>query len=63
MKVIIRVNNAIEVVHLSKDKVDQFKNKQESLDIECTIEEFIADDLAELLQHEIDNGKYGLFNY
>ena len=63
MKVMIRVNNAIEVVHLTKDQVDQFKNKQESLDVECTIEEFIADDLAELLQHEIDNGKYGLFNY
>ena len=48
---------------MTEEQVKEFDNKRKSLDIECGLEEFIVDDIAELVQHEIDNGKYGLFNY
>ena len=73
MKVQIRINTGFvkdggkgsvwESVHLTEEQVKEFENKQKSLDIECSLEEFIVDDIAELVQHEIDNGLYGLFNY
>ena len=73
MKVQIRINTGFvkdggkgsfwESVNLTEEQVNEFKNKQESLGVECGLEEFIVDDIAELVQHEIDNGLYGLFNY
>ena len=73
MKVQIRINTGFvsdggkgsfwESVNLTEQQVNEFKNKQESLGVECNLEEFIVDDIAELVQHEIDNGKYGMFNY
>ena len=66
MKVQIRINTGFvsdggkgsfwKSVELSDDVVNEFKNKQESLMVECGLEEFIVDDIAELVQHEIDRG-------
>ena len=65
MKVQIRINTGFvsdggkgsfwESVHLTDEQVKQFKNKQQSLQVECSLEEFIVDDIAELVQHQIDN--------
>ena len=73
MKVQIRINTGFvsdggkgsfwESVNLTEEQVNEFKLKQESLGVECSLEEFIVDDIAELVQHEIDNGMYGMFNY
>ena len=73
MKVQIRINTGFvkdggrgsvwESVHLTDKQVKEFQMKQESLQVECGLEEFIVDDIAELVQHEIDNGMYGMFNY
>lgn len=52
-----------ESVHLTEEQVNEFKLKRDSLDIDCKLEDFIVDDIASLVQHEIENGLYGLFNY
>ena len=39
---------------MTDEQVKQFKNKQQSLQVECSLEEFIVDDIAELVQHQID---------
>ena len=73
MKVQIRINTGFvseggrgsvwKTVNLNKEQVEEFDLKRRTLDEEKNLEEFIVDDIASLVQHEIDNGLYGLFNY
>ena len=37
--------------------------KRDSIEPEERLEMFIVQDIKELVQNEIDNGLYGLFNY
>ena len=55
--------NCLREINLSDDVVNEFKLKRDSLDIDCELEDFIVDDISTLVENEIDNGLYGLFNY
>jgi len=73
MKVQIRINTGFvseggrgsvwKTVNLNKEQVEEFDLKRRTLDEEKNLEEFIVEDIQDLVQHEIDNGLYGLFNY
>lgn len=73
MKVQIRINTGFvseggrgtvwKTVNLNKEQVEEFDLKRRTLDEEKNLEEFIVEDIQDLVQNEIDNGLYGLFNY
>ena len=63
MRIYIEVGNFRNVIELSDDVVNEFKLKRDSLDIDCDLEDFIVDDVSSLVENEIENGLYGLFNY
>ena len=50
-------------VNLSEETVNEFKLKRDSLEPDMGLEEFIIHDITSLVDNEIDNGLYGLFNY
>ena len=52
-----------ESVDLSEETVDEFKLKRDSLEPDMDLENFIVQDIQDLVQSEIENGLYGLFNY
>ena len=52
-----------ESVNLSEETVNEFKLKRDSLEPDMGLEEFIVQDVQDLVQSEIENGLYGLFNY
>ena len=55
--------NSLSDIILSDDVVNEFKIKYESIGFESSLEEFISNDIRDLLMNEIEDGKYGLFNY
>ena len=55
--------NSLSDIILSDDVVNEFKIKYESIGYESSLEEFISNDIRDLLMNEIEDGKYGLFNY
>ena len=55
--------NSLSEIILSDDVVNEFKIKYESIGYESSLEEFISNDVRDLLMNEIEDGKYGLFNY
>tara|TARA_Y100000114_G_scaffold126552_1_gene122975 strand:- start:697 stop:888 length:192 start_codon:yes stop_codon:yes gene_type:complete len=63
MIIVIEVGKFKEKIFLSDDVVNEFKLKRDSLDIDCELEDFIVDDISNLVENEIENGLYGLFNY
>ena len=73
MKVQIRINTGFvseggrgsvwKTVNLNKEQVEEFDLKRRTLDEEKNLEEFIVEDIQDLVQNEIDNGLYGMFNY
>ena len=73
MKVQIRINSGFvkdggkgsvwKSVNLSEEVVSKFIEKRDSLNEEMSLEEFICEDIKELVDNEIDNGDYSLFNY
>ena len=52
-----------ESVDLSEETVNEFKLKRDSLEPDMDLENFIIHDITSLVDNEIDNGLYGLFNY
>tara|TARA_A100001201_G_C4065463_1_gene194027 strand:+ start:691 stop:912 length:222 start_codon:yes stop_codon:yes gene_type:complete len=50
-------------VDLSEETVHEFKLKRDSLAPDMELEDFIIHDITSLVENEIDNGLYGLFNY
>ena len=52
-----------ESVNLSENDVNEFKLKRDSLEPDMDLENFIVQDIQDLVQTEIENGLYGLFNY
>ena len=52
-----------ESVDLSEETVNEFKLKRDSLEPDMDLENFIIHDISSLVDNEIDNGLYGLFNY
>ncbi len=73
MKIQIRINTGFvseggrgsvwKTVNLSEEAVNEFKLKRDSIEPDSSLEEFIVTDVRELVQMEIEDGKYGLFNY
>ena len=73
MKVKIQINTGFvseggkgsvwESVNLSENDVNEFKLKRDSLEPDMDLESFIVQDIQDLVQSEIENGLYGLFNY
>ena len=73
MKVQIKINTGFvseggkgsvwESVNLSENDVNEFKLKRDSLEPDMDLESFIVQDIQDLVQSEIENGLYGLFNY
>ena len=73
MKVQIRINTGFvseggkgsvwETVNLNKEQVEEFDLKRRTLEPDMDLENFIVQDIQDLVQSEIENGLYGLFNY
>mgnify|MGYP003326978348 CR=1 FL=1 len=72
MKVQIRINSGFvseggrgsvwKTVKLNEEQVNEFDLKRRTINEEMSLEEFICEDISELVQNEIDNGLYGMFN-
>ena len=63
MLIKIKVGNEIREIKLSDEVVEEFDLKFRSIGIEKNLEDFIVNDISSLIEGEIDNGLYGLFNY
>jgi len=73
MKVQIRINSGFvkdggrgsvwKSVELSEEVIKEFDLKRKTFNEEMSLEEFICEDIKELVDNEIDNGLYGMFNY
>ena len=63
MKIKISVNGMNVNIVLNKEQIDEFDLKWRSIGEESTLENFIVNDISDLVKNEIDNGLYGLFNY
>jgi hypothetical protein len=50
-------------LELTEQQINEFKLKRDSIEPEERLEMFIVQDVKELVQNEIDNGLYGMFNY
>ena len=63
MKIKISVNGMNVNIVLNKEQINEFDLKWRSSGEESTLENFIVNDISDLVKNEIDNGLYGLFNY
>ena len=63
MKIKISVEGMNVNIVLNKEQIDEFDLKWRSIGEESTLENFIVNDISDLVKNEIENGLYGLFNY
>ena len=63
MKIKISVNGMNVNIVLNKEQINEFDLKWRTIGEESTLENFIVNDISDLVKNEIDNGLYGLFNY
>ena len=63
MKIKISVEGMNVNIVLNKEQINEFDLKCKSIGEESTLENFIVNDISSLIENEIDNGLYGLFNY
>ena len=63
MKIKISVEGMNVNIVLNKEQINEFDLKWRSIGEESTLENFIVNDISSLVENEIDNGLYGLFNY
>ena len=63
MKIKISVNGMNVNIVLNKEQINEFDLKWRTIGEESTLENFIVNDISSLVENEIDNGLYGLFNY
>ena len=63
MNIKISVNGMNVNIVLNKEQINEFDLKWRSIGEESTLENFIVNDISDLVKNEIDNGLYGLFNY
>lgn len=52
-----------ESIKLNEHAIKEFDLKRRTLDEEKSLEEFIVEDLTSLINNELEDGLYGLFNY
>ena len=55
--------NSLREIILSDDVVKLFDEKYRGIGFESSLEEFISRDISSLIENEIEDGMYGLFNY
>ena len=63
MNIKISVEGMSVNVVLNKEQINEFENKWKSIGDESTLENFIVNDISDLIKNEIEDGEYGLFNY
>ena len=63
MNIKISVNGMNVNIVLNKEQINEFDLKWKSIGEESTLENFIVNDISSLVENEIENGLYGLFNY
>ena len=63
MNIKISVKGMNVNIVLNKEQINEFDLKWRSIGEESTLENFIVNDISSLIENEIDNGLYGLFNY
>ena len=51
------------MINLSEETLDEFRLKRDTLEPDMDLENFIIQDISSLVEVEIENGLYGLFNY
>lgn len=59
----LELNGKVREIVLGGDELKQFKNKFQDIGLENSIEEFIINDLGELLENELYDNQSQLFNY
>ena len=52
-----------KVIKINESDLEEFDLKRRTLEPEMDLAEFIVQDITSLIENEIDNGLYGLFNY
>ena len=52
-----------KVIKINESDLEEFRLKRDSLEPDMDLENFIVQDIQDLVQSEIENGLYGLFNY
>ena len=57
------INDIFVVLELDNEDVKEWKIKRDVLEPKKSLEQFICEDVRELVNSEIADGKYGLFNY
>ena len=55
--------NSLREIILTEEQINEFDLKRRTLDENKSLEQFISEDIQDLVQNEIDNGLYGMFNY
>ena len=63
MKIKISVEWMNVNIVLNKEEINEFDLKWRTIGEESTLENFIVNDISSLVENEIENGLYGLFNY
>ena len=63
MKIKISVEGMNVNIVLNKEQINEFDLKWSTIGEESTLENFIVNDISSLVENEIENGLYGLFNY
>jgi len=63
MKIKISVEGMNVNIVLNKEQINEFDLKWRTIGEESTLENFIVNDISSLIENEIENGLYGLFNY
>ena len=51
------------VIKINESDLEEFDLKRRTLEPEMDLVEFIIQDISSLVEAEIENGLYGLFNY
>ena len=51
------------VIKINESDLEEFDLKRRTLEPEMDLAEFIIQDISSLVEAEIENGLYGLFNY
>ena len=52
-----------KVIKINESDLEEFRLKRDSLEPDMDLEDFIIHDITSLIENEIDNGLYGIFNY
>lgn len=57
------INNKFVVLEIDNEDVKNWEQKRDTISPNEKLEQFICEDVRELVNSEIADGKYGLFNY